>query len=78
MNRNTAMSMIAAASVLGSDLNTHNRGTTRSSKSRPTRYKQSILAGMRSKAHQFPDGEKLPNGKNRWYKKHGELVQRDV
>jgi len=45
---------------------------------RGSRSEKQHLAGQRSKFYQFPDHEKLPDGRHRWYKKHGELVPRKV
>jgi len=35
-------------------------------------------AGLRSKAIQFSDPERLPDGRHAWYKKNGEMVKRKV
>jgi len=42
------------------------------------KYKQSKAAGMRSKQYQFPDKEKLADGRHRFYLKNGFLIQRGV
>jgi len=77
MNKSTLLSTFAAAAILGDK---KPRRTTTKSRFNTTSasYKLSKIAGMQSKAHQFPDTEKLPNGKHRWFKQDGVLVQRDA